>query len=340
MEDDFSEKLAEIYDRADPQKKKLVGLFIAAMCLNDELEFEAKWQVFTKEISSINRFHIKSTVVKEILHDLKKSPIYIPKNYTLYRARKFKGNVFTETLSKIFVDCTDMQSFLERIAVFLSVETTLDIKNIVETEQWNSLFKAFADCKESGFWGFDKKDSEAPPADKTKAYRANPSGIRYLYTAETVDTALAEIRPSISEDVSIATLRTKRRLKLADIAANVKLSSRFSQVALGDDKDYLPMQYLAETIKLNDFDGIRYASALHKDGINIVLFDPECCEYISSEVHRIGNIIYQSDKKYPFDPEIDTFVTSVSAGDYAPLLTEINSVKDQIKEYFAKDFPA
>lgn len=140
--------------------------------------------------------------------------------------------------------------------------------------------------KEKLFWGYDAKGSDAPPASKTPAGRANPSGISYLYISDDIKTAMMEVRPNLYQTVSIATIEIKKELRVfdfcyivlneTDIGKNFDLSiiaSQFSAPNYGGAENYYATQYLCEFIKELGFDGIRFTSSLNPEGKNIVLFD-------------------------------------------------------------------
>ncbi|ETT85586.1 hypothetical protein C174_01849 [Bacillus mycoides FSL H7-687] len=145
---------------------------------------------------------------------------------------------------------------------------------------------------------------EAPPEDKIlKSGRANPVGIRVLYSAIDKETAIAEVRPWASAKVTIASVMPKEQLKLVDLSKvsdrlDNLLQSPFSvdnivdeftalNVLLHLDKalsepvspdtselEYIPSQYLTEFIKFLGYDGIIFRSSLGP-GENYVFFEQE-----------------------------------------------------------------
>jgi len=144
----------------------------------------------------------------------------------------------------------------------------------------------------------------APPADIASDGRANPIGIRYLYLADDLDTAIAEVKPSKGALVSWAgfSVMQGRSLKLIDLTnprltispfrvtsavADVRASMSFLE-ALGEElsvptqphratRDYLASQYLCELIKVSGYDGVVYRSSLAQ-GRNFAFFDVSVCE--------------------------------------------------------------
>jgi hypothetical protein len=144
----------------------------------------------------------------------------------------------------------------------------------------------------------------APPADIVSDGRANPIGIRYLYLADDVETAIAEVKPSKGALVSWASFSVVegKSLKLIDLTnpkltispfrvtsavADVRASMSFLE-ALGEElsvptqphratRDYLASQYLCELIKVSGYDGVIYRSSLAQ-GRNFAFFDVNACE--------------------------------------------------------------
>ncbi|MGI8362541.1 RES domain-containing protein [Bacillus cereus] len=145
---------------------------------------------------------------------------------------------------------------------------------------------------------------EAPPEEKIlKSGRANPVGIRVLYTAIDEETAVAEVRPWKSAKVTIASVKPKEPLKLVDLS---KVSDRMDKIlkspfsveniyneltalnvlsnldkALSkpvspdtSELDYIPSQYLTEYIKFLGYDGVIFRSSLGP-GENYVFYEQE-----------------------------------------------------------------
>lgn len=144
-------------------------------------------------------------------------------------------------------------------------------------------------------------DMGAPPAGKASPGRANPVGIPYLYLSYEERTCIHETRVANHTQVAIGTFRTKRDLKvlnLADIEAPDFFSvedpiasisfHRYLQALANELKkpvrasdqpiDYIPTQYLCEMAKSLGLDGVLYSSSLDPDGRNVVLFDVNAAE--------------------------------------------------------------
>ncbi len=166
----------------------------------------------------------------------------------------------------------------------------------------NDLPKDFFRARvQRGEEGFGLADLMAPPVGVAQAGRANPPGLSYLYVASDPDTALAEVRPTVADVVSIAQFEAVRNFKLIDLSdprsqispfrlgietlSNVRAEMAFLSM-LSEDLtrpapvhkapfEYLATQYLCELIKRIGYDGVRYRSSLKPGGYNLAFFDVE-----------------------------------------------------------------
>lgn len=164
--------------------------------------------------------------------------------------------------------------------------------------------------KPSSFNGFDAIDSMAPThKDDIPSGRVNPPLIQYLYTARTRDTALAETKPNIGDVVSIARIKCKEDIKVADLfiynLANdhfkddtfeyyIKLLTalEFNKRARNYNGDYIMTQYISEYFKIKGYDAIEFSSSMHVGGSNVTIFNQELCMAISSETYELKNVKY------------------------------------------------
>lgn len=152
-----------------------------------------------------------------------------------------------------------------------------------------------------------------PLPDKAIEGRANSSGIPYLYLATEEDTALAEVRPWLGSEISLAKLKVVKELSLINISTNQEtrksyhldepppeireqlvwdnIDYAFSRPISSEDRstDYIPTQIISELFKNNGNDGIIYKSKLGK-GLNVVLFNIEIAEVISCELYVLDNM--------------------------------------------------
>lgn len=155
-----------------------------------------------------------------------------------------------------------------------------------------------------------------PPFKLATPGRVNPKGIPYLYVASNELTSIAETRPWVGSDLTIATLYTTKPLKIIDLSSKEFLDSPFrannlahsieanqllnqfsyelSKPVHSDDSylEYIPTQYLAELIKTLDYDGISCQSSLGDDK-NFVFFNPDDFIFTEVQVKQIKYVGYQ-----------------------------------------------
>lgn len=165
-----------------------------------------------------------------------------------------------------------------------------------------------------------------PLADRAREGRANPTGIPVLYVADTVETAVSEVRPWVGADLSVAECRVLRPLNTLDLSVGhgrssfsgpvlrhmlggpplskeekenavwTDIDNAFSQpVTHSDDRaDYAPTQMLAELFRKQGYDAIRYKSqfgdAEQVKGYNIAIFNPDDVEIVSCGPYKVKSI--------------------------------------------------
>lgn len=175
--------------------------------------------------------------------------------------------------------------------------------------------------KKTGFFGFDEKNSFVTPPEKTSDMRANYRYIPYLYCSNNAYISVAEIRPKIGADISVATIKTKETVKLLDFTLQntpkkKMLESKrnlFNELSflyskpITDDEDvieYIPTQYIAEYVKNLGYDGIAFSSSQVPDvnkaslpRYNIVLFNYYKAQVIKSNVVTVTNNIIEIEEK-------------------------------------------
>lgn len=172
-----------------------------------------------------------------------------------------------------------------------------------------------------------------PPSEVAKAGRMNPLGISVFYSATSVETAIAEVRPPVGAKVFTGKFTFLKKLNVldADVLAEFKptgslmepefareleyaeffrsLQSRFSRPVMPDDedRDYIATQAVAEYLSEHfepRVDGILFRSAqAPKAGRNLVLF------------HRASKV---ETLVLPGDPEFYVNTHSFDGDDYYP----------------------
>lgn len=148
-----------------------------------------------------------------------------------------------------------------------------------------------------------------PPPDKARNGRANPVGIPYLYLASNLETAIAEIRPSLNEKVTVGRFKLLEAISIIDlrdvspfqlvededfetlfnmIGYLNKLGSDLSKPVTpkGAELEYLPTQYLCEFIKSCGWEGVAYNSSL-ANGYNLAIFTDGQLKCTRTELYKI-----------------------------------------------------
>jgi len=163
--------------------------------------------------------------------------------------------------------------------------------------EWEKAYQQFVKHYSGiSFWGYDEKNSDAPPPGKSAPGRINPDGISYLYAAEDIRTAILEVRSVPTQIISVAQIELTEDIKLYSFTKSSssgsdgkdllswtdygEISNYFSIPNYGGKSYYLATQYVSEYIKhmknpegQTMFDGLCLRSSLNPDGTNYVLFD-------------------------------------------------------------------
>jgi hypothetical protein len=176
----------------------------------------------------------------------------------------------------------------------------------------------------------------APPADKAGAGRANTERQVVLYVADQEKTAVSEVRPALGFYVSVAQLTLTRGCRILDLTKELPELNPFVRESISwhveihgllnrlgeemsrpleraDDKTlYVPCQRLADYIRANRYDGIRYPSALNPGGSSIVFFDPAVAEVREAKLVKVTevNFNYETDD----EPRLADRLNAASTG--------------------------
>ncbi|MFT5876007.1 MAG: hypothetical protein ACI8WT_005008 [Clostridium sp.] len=199
------------------------------------------WMDFKDEILYKNRLIIEHTILdslKRIAEGCKKS---LEKGTILYRARIFNGDNSFVAYLRFDFNMDNNDESIKRLSAYRN-------KAYIES------------MRKSGFWGYNEDDLFIPKDNNLAGEgRANPAFIKYLYAAETPYTALAEVRPYLKAEISVAEIIITHELTIADFSyQGIKISNvldeklmylimlDFSEPINTNKKDYIPTQYIAE----------------------------------------------------------------------------------------------
>lgn len=162
-----------------------------------------------------------------------------------------------------------------------------------------------------GVYGFDAAGSGVPPKEFRKEGRLNTISDAYLYLALEKETAIHEMRPSIGQHYSLASYRSTTELKIVNLTGEY---SNFEESTLdftginkisepnieNDDRFYRITQHMAHILQKRGFDGIKYKSAMRTGGYNILLFDENKVQFLSSEIVTINDVKIDYSRMLPF----------------------------------------
>jgi len=160
------------------------------------------------------------------------------------------------------------------------------------------------------------------PSEVVGSGRANPPGISYLYLAENIETAIAEVKPYLGARIDLISLRLKKDIKIINFQKPVRLSTvsllslskeeieKINNIWFGmqlsfsvplppdDELGYIPTQYIAELFKNKGYEGIVYESVQRKDNYNLVLFNRSNVEPARRDERSIYEIEYIDNVAY------------------------------------------
>lgn len=191
--------------------------------------------------------------------------------------------------------------------------------------QWDSLLCVFSEIDKSFIFYRARINSNGenrpisigemgcPPQHLATEGRANPYGIPYLYLCKHLETTLYETRSLYLDILSIATFKVKDGvLKLVDFTNNQsplnyddmiqQTKGRLLRKAISNDLskpmrrfdsilEYIPTQFICEYIRYNTgADGIQFNSSLHKEGVNVVIFDGAKMECLTVDAFQIESV--------------------------------------------------
>lgn len=290
-----------------------------------------------EELSGVNRFFPQNRILN-MLDNMADAPHRkMQKGDIVYRARTIdkygEQAIFSGFYEELFLlikgvmpDFRQDLSNYEMMRVVENLQKNKD-KSLIFDEQFKKMIRKY---EKKMWWGYNEQESGAPPVGKSSNGRVNPEGICYLYTSNNLKTAALEVRPVLSQYVSIAEIELTEDVLLFDFTTNYDyyeaqkkfdqsvdftvMGEYFSRPNYNGSSSYLVTQYISEYIKhmKNEegkriFDGLCFASSLDKDGLNYVLFDvSETKKYRvnNSSVYQTLDLLGNLKRILPFTEEI------------------------------------
>lgn len=163
------------------------------------------------------------------------------------------------------------------------------------------------------FYKFPRKKMGPPKHAEASEGRAQPAGLAFLYLANEVDTAVAEIKPEIGEYITVGHFRLKKKkpLKLLDLSRlstsvktkaidlfNLSRLSRHAFSAPAHSKDpnkYKAQAYFVQKIRALNYDGIGYESATRQGGRCFAFFDSNKFRCTHTQLRQVKSITVLSE---------------------------------------------
>ena len=159
----------------------------------------------------------------------------------------------------------------------------------------------------------------APPKGVASEGRANSEGVSRLYLADSIDTALCEIRANMHDCVTVAEFESRDNIELIDLTRlntispfrdidiNLlyvnrdylkSLNNEVSKPMRRNDSrlDYLSTQFVVDYIKSKGYDGVKYKSVMHNGGINYAMFDENKFKCKTRFLCHIKEVKYERDE--------------------------------------------
>ena len=307
------------------------------MLSSEHSKVENELQALENELRSKNRFFPQGTILSYIDKVSFMAKHTVPKGTKVYRCRliskaeedRFLAPAVTpisDELMKCFPQAKDIRECLNMLWAKGFVFDGQGWKK--EEEALKKASETAQDLveKNAPFYGYDEKESDAPPVEKAKAGRINPEGIVYLYAAKDVQTAILETRPVPTQYVSVAEIEMmedmnlfsfinmpvfddgKNSLTYVDYGA---VGEYFSRPNYSDQSYYLATQYISEYIKNMKsedgnavFDGMCFKSSLNPEGVNYVFFDTnkETRKYkiLNSALYQVKDLMGNREQIFPW----------------------------------------
>lgn len=141
--------------------------------------------------------------------------------------------------------------------------------------------------------GYDETNSREAPLGCSTEGRNNISGVSYLYLADNVETACAEVKPTVRQLISIAEFMAMDTIRIIDfsddsilsdsdnVGDDVLLSALFAKimqqyyVPVIDSAEYKATQIITDHIRKTGIDGIAYKSFYCEKGKNYTIFNSD-----------------------------------------------------------------
>lgn len=125
-------------------------------------------------------------------------------NYLINENRYILNDKYKKLTEEILRLAKDREVFFEQNSIFWRARTSKGLRVANDGEIVSDRYT--------------EKEMSAPSCENAKDGRTNPSKISYLYLAENLETAIAEIKPDIGDRITVASFSLNRKIKVVDIS--------------------------------------------------------------------------------------------------------------------------
>lgn len=251
----------------------------------------------------------------------------IPINSHFFRTRQIKqndksqlgvNNIQTDEFKALQEECNEINAISNGITV--SFSDFLLMKAIFNADKNNEFVHAIKSylekLKNIKFLGFDAKNSGLPPKNMRREGRLNTINDDFLYLSYEYETALAEMRPIIDQEYSVAECITTKEMKIVNLHElnnpNIELLTTFYTVSKKVSEPntesnsqnecfYKITQMLSHFFKSRGYDGISFGSSILENGVNLILFYADNVKFIASKIFRIKSVKVESENVCAID---------------------------------------
>ena len=284
----------------------------------DELKNE--WNIFSDELKTSDIYNIIKTLSPKIYSETPNyfiSPVGVPEKYNqkyLKIHSILRGHSWEEFVESIKHD----NRFHTQLINTDKLETYLSYLR-KDYEKGKSMYRGRL-CYSDKEYG--PKEMGAPPIEFAKEGRANSTGIRRLYLADSEKTCIHEIRSGAFDSICIGKFSLCKDISVIDF----KRISKFSPfngdfdfleylvnkpilnkidkemgraLRAGDNHlDYIPTQYLCDFIKTltyksdEKYSGVEYSSTLNPGGNNLAIFYPDLFKCTNVKKYTVNSLKY------------------------------------------------
>ena len=284
----------------------------------DELKNE--WNIFSDELKTSDIYNIIKTLSPKIYSETPNyfiSPVGVPEKYDqeyLKIHSILRGHSWEEFVESIKHD----NRFHTQLINTDKLETYLSYLR-KDYEKGKSMYRGrlcYSDKE------YEPKEMGAPPIEFAKEGRANSTGIRRLYLADSEKTCIHEIRSGAFDSICIGKFSLCKDISVIDF----KRISKFSPfngdfdfleylvnkpilnkidkemgraLRAGDNHlDYIPTQHLCDFIKTltyksdEKYSGVEYSSTLNPGGNNLAIFYPDLFKCTKVKKYTVNSLKY------------------------------------------------